>query len=150
MCWQKEKAFVLTWGALIHICTSLSVLLARTENETTSINLCNIYVRRPQPVSLHRSITVMEWIDTCYWKLPCLCGVERDPCHCGKTICPQLQFQRINFHLSYIKSIPVRRVDLVYPPPPGSSSVLELRVPRNKHKQKDVSYLCQCLRFLSL
>lgn len=71
----------------------------------------------------------MDWINTCYWKLPYLCGLETDQCRCGKTICTQLQFQRINFRLNYNKSFPVQSTLFIHA---LDSSVLELRGHGNK------------------
>lgn len=73
ICWQNPKDFSVsqTRTYLVFALTSLSTrcwFWATTENPTLSMNLCNIYVRRPQTVSLHCSLTVMDWINTSYWK----------------------------------------------------------------------------------
>lgn len=91
------------------ICAVLSDSRQPPRIRRASVDVGNIHVRRPQTEGPGSSITVMDRINACYWKLPHLCGLETDQRRCGWTTCPHLQFQRINFLLNYNKSLAVGR-----------------------------------------
>ena len=99
---RKKKAFVLS----PRVCAVFSDGRQKPRIRQASVDVGNTHVRRPQTAGPSGSITVMDRIDACYWKLPHLCGMETDQRRSGWTTCPRLQFQRINFLLNYITSRP--------------------------------------------
>ena len=129
----ERKALVLTGGALIHI--SLSVL-QQEQRRRQLPSILVIFVIRPQTVRLHRSITVMDWINTCYWKLPSLCGLETD--HATVERQSALSFNsRESISGWIITSLSLYSRPCLSAPSPVSSEFLSVR---SKSSQKNVSF----------